>query len=240
MNGEGAVLLQAVAREPAVTHVHRELRRAILQGQMAFGSRLVETSLARRLNVSRTPVREAIQRLETEGLVRRLRHGGVVVEDVRSRNLDTVLIRQALERASARIACARGSDDELTRLQVQTRGDIEAMPGLSSEQRGVMDRAFHLRLARATHSMRLCKLVEEYYENCWTEVVLDLPKLDEQRSIQLHAQHIDIAAAVARRDPDAAEQAIIHHIDAVHRFVTAHLGTAQAVVADEAMRGRHG
>lgn len=222
MTASGDALFPPAQREPVVHHVHRELRRAILRGLLAPGGRLVETALAEQLSVSRTPVREAIQKLESEGLVRRLPHGGVVVEDMRSGHFEVIMIRQALEAAVVRLACIRGSDDELCSLRDQAEDGLVQMPRLERSARGMMDREFHSRLARASHSSRLIRLVGEYYEYSWGELWLELPdEADRDHSVRLQTQHIEISEAVCRRDANAAE-----------RHVRAHLDTVQGILAD--------
>ena len=97
---------------------YQELRDAILSGQLEPAARLNQDELARRLGVSRAPVRDALNRLESEGLVRTLsRTGGVVVAEISEQEVvDIYEFRSILDTASIRLAGERMSDEDLARL----------------------------------------------------------------------------------------------------------------------------
>ncbi len=106
----------------AATHGRRaviELREKIVSGELPGGMRLFEVSLAETLEISRTPVREALSRLAEEGLLDRLPNGGFVVRrfgyaDV----IDSIELRGVMEGTAARLAAERGASPEgLARLQ---------------------------------------------------------------------------------------------------------------------------
>lgn len=190
-------------------HVHRELRRAILRGRFPPQSRLIETSLAEMLNVSRTPVREAISKLESEGLVRRLKTGGCIVEDARTKLVEVLTLRQCLEGAAARLACQRASDEELARIGDACRRARDMIGSASLKQRSSLDREFHHGLAQASHSPRLINLIEEFYEYSYSEL---MPTPESGEIEDLQRQHVAIAEALMRRDADAAETLIRQHL----------------------------
>lgn len=216
--------LTAVEREPVVLHVHRELRRAILRGAIPAGTRMIETQLSNRLAVSRTPVREAISRLESEGLVLRQVNGGVIVAEVDKKLGEILVIRQALEGAAARLACENASDEELSRI---LRGCREAArQGASDDRtRSEQDRAFHLAIARASGSTRLLNLIEEFYEYSFSAVGIH-PTAEESARLQVH--HLEAASALIQRDADDAERIIRKHFDEVLQIAHAHLKPADA------------
>ncbi|CAH1687900.1 GntR family transcriptional regulator [Hyphomicrobiales bacterium] len=217
MNGE-IELLQAVQREPVVKHVHRELRRAILQGRFAVEARLVETAIAKLLNVSRTPVREAISKLELEGLVRRLPGGGVVVEDTSSKLSEVIVLRQSLEGAAARLICMRASDAELAAFRTECEALLKALPTMAVQQRANLDRKFHLNLGELSASTRLANLIEEFYEYSDSELA---PAGSAAEVVQLQKQHVAIAEALVARDSVRAEAAIRDHLETVLNMVRA-------------------
>lgn len=133
-------MLQIADREPVVNHIYRELRQAILQGRFPPASRLIETKLAELLNVSRTPVREAVLRLESEGLVKRVRGKGLRVQDTRAKISEVVVIRQALEGAAARLACANARDEEIAALVASSHQGMAAISqGVSVKDRSQLD-----------------------------------------------------------------------------------------------------
>lgn len=88
--------------------VFHTLRRAILKGELKPGERLMEVQLANRLGVSRTPVREAIRKLELEGLVTMIPRRGAEVAEITEKNMRDVLeVRRALEELAVKIACEK-------------------------------------------------------------------------------------------------------------------------------------
>ena len=98
--------------------VFHTLRQAILMGDLEPGERLLEVSLAEKLGVSRTPVREAIRKLELEGLVLMMPRRGAEVAKISEKNLRDVLeVRRGLEELSMELAVLRMEDDKLEELE---------------------------------------------------------------------------------------------------------------------------
>ena len=94
--------------------VFKTLRQAILKGELEPGERLMEIQLAERLGVSRTPIREAIRKLELEGLVLMIPRKGAEVARISENNLRDVLeVRRTLEELAVDLACQRMTEDEL-------------------------------------------------------------------------------------------------------------------------------
>jgi len=98
--------------------VFKTLRQGILTGELKPGERLMEIHLADRLGVSRTPIREAIRKLELEGLVTMIPRRGAEVAQISAKNLKDVLeVRQALDTLGVELACERITDDGLQELK---------------------------------------------------------------------------------------------------------------------------
>ena len=94
--------------------VFQTLRQAILRGELKPGERLMEIHLAQKLGVSRTPVREAIRKLELEGLVLMIPRKGAIVAEITVQDLEDVLeVRMALEELAVKIACKRITQEQL-------------------------------------------------------------------------------------------------------------------------------
>lgn len=220
--GDQMEMLQIAEREPVVNHVYRELRQAILQGRFPPASRLIETKLAELLNVSRTPVREAVLRLESEGLVKRMHGKGLLVQDTRSKISEVVIIRQSLEGAAARLACVNASDDDIAHLVSLSHQGREAIDqGKSVKERAQLDKQFHMQLAHASHSQRLASLIEEFYAYSFSELV---PSGHHDESELLQQQHIEIADAVMKRDAERAEAAVRQHLETTLQSIRARIG----------------
>ncbi len=116
------------ARSYGYDQVYRLLRRALLTQQIPPGTRLVEIDVAGRLGVSRTPVREALRRLESDGVVIRSRSGGLEAAVMTPGEIDDVfLIRGELDRLAARLSCTRATAQDWE----QVRADVAAMPCVS-------------------------------------------------------------------------------------------------------------
>ena len=94
--------------------VFNTLRQAILKGELEPGERLMEMQLAEQLGVSRTPIREAMRKLELEGLVLMIPRKGAVVAEITEKSLRDVLeVRKALEELAVRLACEKIQDEEI-------------------------------------------------------------------------------------------------------------------------------
>lgn len=93
--------------------VFKTLRKGILTGELKPGERLMEIHLANRLGVSRTPIREAIRKLELDGLVTMIPRRGAEVANITEKNLKDVLeVRQALEGLAIELACDRITEEK--------------------------------------------------------------------------------------------------------------------------------
>ena len=118
--------------------VFKTLRQAILKGELGPGERLMEIQLAERLGVSRTPIREAIRKLELEGLVLMIPRKGAEVAKISENNLRDVLeVRRSLEELAIDLACphprgTHAADTGLCGCSVAAGGDAGARP-----QRGI-------------------------------------------------------------------------------------------------------
>mgnify|MGYP003299253459 FL=1 len=98
--------------------VFQTLRQAILRGELKPGERLMEIQLANKLGVSRTPIREAIRKLELEGLVLMIPRRGAEVAEITEKSLRDVLeVRGALEELAVDLACERITEEDISKLK---------------------------------------------------------------------------------------------------------------------------
>lgn len=136
--------------------VFKTLRQAILKGELAPGERLMEIQLAERLGVSRTPIREAIRKLELEGLVLMIPRKGAEVAKISEQNLRDVLeVRRSLEELAIDLACQRMEPEELSELKRPRRSlprpFQRAMPcGLPRQTSGTMTSSTTARKTRSS------------------------------------------------------------------------------------------
>jgi DNA-binding GntR family transcriptional regulator len=198
----------------AADQVYRSLRRSIILGELAPGTRLREVEVAMALRVSRTPVREAVSRLIGDRLVHELPTGGVEVADASGEIFEIFHIREALEGCAARLAATRMTDADLAKLE-----------GLIAESRrthysAVDDRIrinqeFHLTIAEASGSQRLFDMIggfREFFMNVeW------LVRYDQKRgAMQSLDDHRDILKALRAKSPDRAERLVRQHLRRVY------------------------
>lgn len=115
-----------ISKRRLVDEAARALREAILDGRLRPGQRLLQDRLAEMLGVSRTPIREALQRLEREGLVRSVGRQGMVVAQLAAQDIEEIYdVREVLEGLAARLAASRISQAQLNTL----RKSLERMAG---------------------------------------------------------------------------------------------------------------
>jgi DNA-binding GntR family transcriptional regulator len=196
--------------------VHEELRRAIIQGKIPHGTRLVESRVAEQMGVSRTPVREALSRLVAQGFVKE-RDGFRVVADMSVELHEIFSVRKALEGHAAALAAVEATDEELSELEKICNTSLEALYSKSTKKRAALNSEFHYSIARASHNHRLLTLIKECYEYAITEEIL--PFYDKQDTANHLQQHLDIMRALNNRDPVEAEHAMKHHLASVERVI---------------------
>lgn len=191
--------------------VFRTLRQAILKGDLKPGERLLEVHLAERLGVSRTPIREAIRKLELEGLVLMIPRKGAEVARISQKSLQDVLeVRRALEELAVEIACVRIREDGLKALrQIHARftattehGDVSRITELDVD--------FHNQIYAATDNQKLVQLINNLQEQMY-RYRMEYIK-DREKWPVIVKEHKAIIDALAERDADAAKYAIRTHI----------------------------
>ena len=107
--------------------VFNTLRKAILRGELKPGERLMEIQLANKLGVSRTPIREAIRKLELEGLVLMIPRKGAEVAQITEKNMQDVLeVRKALEELSVQLACERITPEQVEEMKMALKISVKS------------------------------------------------------------------------------------------------------------------
>ena len=148
--------------------VFNTLRQAILTGEMKPGERLMEIHLANKLGVSRTPIREAIRKLELEGLVVMIPRRGAEVAQITWKNLKDVLeVRRALDVLAVELACDRMRQEELTELGRACTEFKEATRTQDWRKIAAADVHLHDIIVRSTRNDRLIQLVNNLAEQMY-------------------------------------------------------------------------
>lgn len=182
------------------------LRSQIGAGALAPGARLVERELAQELGVSRVPVREALRRLESEGLVTVQPRRGVVVRSLTPGDLEDLFdVRLALEAQAARLAALRADADQVAALDQIVSQSRRAMREGDRAALAVANTAFHDAVVEAAHNPLLSSMLEPLQGRLrWLFQQNDDPSL----LCREHEQILD--AIAARRVDDAGRLAIAH------------------------------
>lgn len=191
--------------------VFNTLRRAIITGEFAPGERLMEISLANRLGVSRTPVREAIRKLELEGLVIMIPRKGAQVAKITEKSLrDVIEIRCVLEEFAASLACERITEEGKEKLKEAHRQFVEAAQTNDIIDIVEKDEQFHDAIFQATCNDRLITIINNLREQFYRyrmEYVKDI----EQHSV-LVTEHEQLLHAIFSQNSETAKQIMRTHL----------------------------
>lgn len=191
--------------------VYEKLKSAIVQGEFQPGSRVVESRLAHVLGISRTPVREAIHKLEREGLLQQDPKGGFFVKGLtRSDIEETFGIRSVLESYAARLTAIRHQEGELYPLEEKIaayqacldQGNLEALPAINT--------AFHDVLYGLSRSPKLAKMINDLRDQIYRFRLVIL-KIEAMARLS-NQDHRLILQAIKERDAEGVEQLTRDHI----------------------------
>jgi DNA-binding GntR family transcriptional regulator len=198
---------------PLSDAVYQSISQALRAGRFEANSRLVESELAEALGVSRTPIRDALRRLESDGLVQSEPNRGYVVADLMEDVAHVFLIRERLEGLAAGMAAetiTRPELEELDALQAEMEQLLAAVPA-DIDRLVELNGQLHQRITDASRSPRLIRLIERLHPQYMSYQVLRIYTDEERlRSIREHREILD---ALWRRDSATAEQAIHRHLE---------------------------
>ncbi len=197
--------------EPIRDLVYRHLREQILTGALNRGMRLKELAISEELGVSRTPIREAIRKLESEGLVQYASRRGVTVTTLDAGEMKEIYeLREVLEGLTSRLAAERGTDEEIRQLQdlaldmeraYQTR-EIGLVPSLHTK--------FNELLYSMSRNKKLFETLARYNEYIEKSQFISMQR--EGRAGRIMSEHSAIVDAIRRRSPEQAEAAARQHV----------------------------
>lgn len=191
--------------------VFTTLREAILRGNLKPGERLMEIQLAKKLGVSRTPIREAIRKLELEGLVVMIPRKGAEVAKITEKDLNDVLeVRCALEELAVELACRNITAEQIERMKQLLDEFKSAMSGNDVTSIAEKDVAFHDVIFTSTHNRRLIQLISNLSEQMYRYRVEYLK--NPQGHAQLVKEHEEIIDNLERKDVEQAKKNIKKHI----------------------------
>jgi DNA-binding GntR family transcriptional regulator len=214
MNGEssapprGPLLIQSV-----VDHVYAALRERILSGELQRGTRLRQATLADELGVSRTPLREALRRLASEGLVELSPNRGATVSQLDFGDMRHAwAARLALEPGAARLAADRGDDDAVQRLRDAVAAQRRAHRDVTESYE--VNRAFHIALVAASGNPHLIRFAEMLWVPRIGVPIYEMQADDHSQVLVWADEHERITDAVEAGDGDLAGRLTHEHVAA--------------------------
>ncbi len=181
---------------------------AIDGGTYKPGDRLVESELADRFGVSRTPIREALQRLETQSLLARDGRSLVVASLDHNQMAELYVVRSELEGLAARLAARHATEEEIRVLRRLIEDDQAIVGDPAALARA--NRRFHRQLHRASHNRYLVQQLDLVYRSM--ALMSSTSLAAEGRSTRALEEHTAIVDAIEAGDADAAYSALKSHI----------------------------
>ena len=202
--------------------VFNTLRQAILTGELKPGERLMEIHLANKLGVSRTPIREAIRKLELEGLVTMIPRRGAEVAQITEKSMNDVLeVRRAVDALCVELACERITEEALHRLKVACDEFAEQVKTKDVKKIAQADVALHNIIVEATGNQRLISLVNTLSEQMYRYRFEYIKDFSQHES--LIEEHRVIYESIVKKDKKTAADAAKLHIDNQEKAIIAQI-----------------
>ena len=191
--------------------VFNTLRQEILTGRLKPGERLMEIHLANKLGVSRTPIREAIRKLELEGLVIMIPRRGAEVAQITLKSLKDVMeVRCALDVLAIELACERMDTETLANLLAACENFSTAVQTRDTRKMAEADVAFHDIIVHSTGNTRLIQLVNNLSEQMYRyrfEYLKDITSHE-----MLEKEHEEMYQSILKKDKVSAAEVVRKHI----------------------------
>jgi DNA-binding GntR family transcriptional regulator len=198
--------------------VFETIRNAIISGDLKPGERLMEVQMAEALGVSRTPVREAIRKLELEGLIIMLPRKGAFIADLSVKDLTEVMeIRASLEGLAAGLASIRIDQAEIEELEIKALKFHKSIENDDVEELILMDLEFHDAIFRASRNERLIQLNNNLREQ--VQRFREIYHKKVNKSKETSKEHYEMVEAISSRDIDKAEKLARRHIENAERSI---------------------
>ena len=195
-------------QKPPLTDAYSMILEAIDVGTYRPGDRLVESELAERFGVSRTPIREALQRLETQSLLARDGRSLIVASLDHNQMAELYVVRRELEGLAARLAARHATEEEVRILREMVEEDNALQDNPRALSRA--NRRFHKQIHLASHNRYLVQQLDLVHRTMALMATTSLAA--EGRGAIAQGEHDAIVSAIAARDEDAADAALREHI----------------------------
>lgn len=198
--------------------VFEYLRNAILSGELKPGERLMEVTIAEQLGVSRTPVREAIRKLEKENFVIMIPRKGAYVADLTKKDIMEVLeIRKELEGFAAALAAERMENNEKEKLKTIMQAFNENLEAMDKKGMIESDNAFHSAIYQSTKNGRLNDIIYDLHDQFQRFRLIYFSEFNNYKEIQ--TSHGRILEAILNSDAARARAEAEAHVEGIRELV---------------------
>jgi DNA-binding GntR family transcriptional regulator len=211
-------MIQMDSYKPLRDIVFETLREAILEGKLTPGERVMEVQLAEQLGVSRTPVREAIRKLELEGLLVMVPRKGAYVADVSLKDvIDVLEVRASLEGLAASLGAERRESVDIELLEEKTRELVRCVEQKDTDGMIKSDADFHDILLKASKNDKLTAIVEGLRDQVHRFRVIYFTEYEENAK-RLIEEHEEILDSLRGKDMAKAQESAESHIYNIRNF----------------------
>lgn len=200
--------------------VYQDLRSAIITGKISGGTRMVASAIASEMDVSRTPVREALQRLAMEGFLFSIPRAGYIVEEMSDHDIrDLFTTRMAIEQLAARWAVDKITPEELERLEENLKMSQEVLISGLTQKMTELDTEFHGIIYKASRSKTLYRICQTLSDHTlkFRIALIHIPEMARRTK----EDHQRIYRALASRDPEELNASIEAHLVQAKENITA-------------------
>lgn len=188
------------------------LKHAIITGEIPAGERIVETDYAERLHISRTPLREALRKLERDGLVEYVQRRGVIVRAFTIADVEEIYtIRNALEMLTLPAIIANATAEDIASLRDRLHEMDDVMASRDYTALSPMARAFHHEMTELCHQNRILRVIEgqDQYIRRFSSMAIS----QENRLMQAHEEHYKLVDYIEAKDLEHFQKLTHRHIE---------------------------
>lgn len=191
---------------------YEQLKHAIITGEIPAGSRIVETAYAEKLHISRTPLREALRKLERDGLVEYVLHRGVLVRAFTINDIDEIFtIRNAMMMLLLPSIVANVNEDALQKLRAILRDMDLAQEKADADQLAVLNRAFHSTIEHLSDKLRILRVIDSQEDYIIRFSAMTIASI--VRRSNAHQEHHQMVELLEKRDLPGMMTLMQHHLE---------------------------
>ncbi|OZI31333.1 GntR family transcriptional regulator [Bordetella genomosp. 10] len=219
----------AAASDSTVDRAYDQVKVMAVSYRFKPGERINEPALARHLGISRTPLREALNRLNTEGLLTSSPGKGFFCRELDAREIYSLYeMRKIIETGAARLAVARAGDEEIAALADFLERARPGSSSLSTMALAELDETFHQRLMALSGNAEMLQVLRNINERIRFVRWIDIEQADKRRGVP--HDHDAVVAALRARDADLCASVLEKHIDRRQEQISAYIREAYAKI----------